>query len=781
MAEWPGIYKTGLATVAANGTTVTFQNAGNIAQAVRPGDRFGAHVGLGIRIAAMVGNVATLAQPWPGPAQTTAAYEIALTPYDSGYRQQLQVLLDRYGGAALGVAWNNEDWASGEIYLIDTGLEHLGSTYRAISEHTASAANEPGVGANWQQVWRILAQRGDFSPEDRAYLDETKATATGAASAAIDAAEDADADRIATAADRVQTGQDRAQTGQDRAAIAGAFEATAADRIATGQDRAKTTADAAATAADRVQTGQDRTQTGQDRVSTAADRVQTGQDKAATAADRVQTGQDRNAIAGAQDATAADRAQTALDRIATGQDRTATNTASSAAVNAAQAASEDATATAADRVQTGLDRTQTGQDRTVTGQDKAATAADRIQTGQDRAAIAGATEATAADRVQTGLDRAAAAASAQQAADTAAAVNPDAVNARFTAVEGEVDALEGLVGGKADQPALAAHTGATNNPHGVTKAQVGLGNADNTSDANKPVSSAQATALALKAPLAGPVLTGVPRAPTPTAGTNTDQIATAAFVQSMVNGLIAGAPGLLDTFDEIAAAMGDDPNFATTILNALAGKQPLDSDLTAIATLTTQAFGRSVLTAADAAALRTMAELVVGTHVQGYDADLAAIASLATTPFGRGLLTIADQAGLLATAGALAVSAQATVAQIIAGAADDVYMTPADFAGALQAVTFVPSAINLAALVNGKVTLTGNVTFAAPTNAKEQTGYFYITQDGTGGRAASWNTFWDFGADGPPTLSTGANKTDLVTYTVLPGATKALCSFKAAS
>lgn len=52
---------------------------------------------------------------------------------------------------------------------------------------------------------------------------------------------------------------------------------------------------------------------------------------------------------------------------------------------------------------------------------------------------------------------------------------------------------------KADQTALAAHTGNTQNPHQVTKAQVGLGNVDNTSDANKPVSTAQQQALNAKA------------------------------------------------------------------------------------------------------------------------------------------------------------------------------------------------------------------------------------------------------------------------------------------
>lgn len=67
-------------------------------------------------------------------------------------------------------------------------------------------------------------------------------------------------------------------------------------------------------------------------------------------------------------------------------------------------------------------------------------------------------------------------------------------------------------------------------PAGIVKGDVGLGNVDNTSDANKPVSTAQQTALDLKANLASPALTGTPVAPTAAAATNTTQIATTAHV-----------------------------------------------------------------------------------------------------------------------------------------------------------------------------------------------------------------------------------------------------------
>ncbi|RCA55615.1 phage tail protein [Escherichia coli] len=87
-------------------------------------------------------------------------------------------------------------------------------------------------------------------------------------------------------------------------------------------------------------------------------------------------------------------------------------------------------------------------------------------------------------------------------------------------------------------------------------------------------------ALALKAPLSSPALTGTPTAPTAAQSANNTQIATTAFVKSAIAAMVGSAPAALDTLNELAAALGNDPNFATTMLNALAGKQPLDNTLT---------------------------------------------------------------------------------------------------------------------------------------------------------------------------------------------------------
>lgn len=66
------------------------------------------------------------------------------------------------------------------------------------------------------------------------------------------------------------------------------------------------------------------------------------------------------------------------------------------------------------------------------------------------------------------------------------------------------------------------------------KVTLGLGNVNNTSDINKPISTATQTALNLKANIDSPAFIGTPTAPTASAGTNTQQLASTAFVQAAV-------------------------------------------------------------------------------------------------------------------------------------------------------------------------------------------------------------------------------------------------------
>ncbi|EPS3520772.1 prophage tail fiber N-terminal domain-containing protein, partial [Escherichia coli] len=92
-----------------------------------------------------------------------------------------------------------------------------------------------------------------------------------------------------------------------------------------------------------------------------------------------------------------------------------------------------------------------------------------------------------------------------------------------------------------------------------------------------------------KAPLDSPAFTGTPTTPTPPDDAAGLEAANAAFVRKLLAALVGSSPEVLDTLNELAAALGNDPNFATTITNALAGKQPLNDVLTAISALTQRA------------------------------------------------------------------------------------------------------------------------------------------------------------------------------------------------
>ncbi|EFA2316918.1 phage tail protein [Escherichia coli] len=112
-----------------------------------------------------------------------------------------------------------------------------------------------------------------------------------------------------------------------------------------------------------------------------------------------------------------------------------------------------------------------------------------------------------------------------------------------------------------------------------------------------------------KAPLNSPALTGTPTTPTARQGTNNTQIANTAFVMAAIAALVDSSPDALNTLNELAAALGNDPNFATTMTNALAGKQPKDATLTALAGLVTAADRFPYFTGNDVASLAILTKV----------------------------------------------------------------------------------------------------------------------------------------------------------------------------
>jgi len=222
---------------------------------------------------------------------------------------------------------------------------------------------------------------------------------------------------------------------------------------------------------------------------------------------------------------------------------------------------------------------------------------------------------------------------------------------------GYLDGVTSAIQTQINTKAPTADPTFTGTVSGVTKTHVGLGNVDNTSDASKPVSTATQTALDLKSNLSGPTFTGTvvlpsttsigdvsstelsylnnvtsaiqtqidakspldsptftgtPAAPLAVTGTNTTQIATTSFVQQELSVLTSGAPAALNTLDELAAALGDDSNYAATITTALGLKAPLASPtFTGTPTLptgtiaTTQTAGNSTTAVATTAFVTT--------------------------------------------------------------------------------------------------------------------------------------------------------------------------------
>ena len=145
----------------------------------------------------------------------------------------------------------------------------------------------------------------------------------------------------------------------------------------------------------------------------------------------------------------------------------------------------------------------------------------------------------------------------------------------------------------------------------LTPSDLGLGNVDNTSDANKPVSTAQQTEIDTKADIASPALTGNPTAPTQADNDNSTKIVTTAYVQREVSDLLGGAPAAFDTLLEISASIANGDSDVVALTTTVGGKLQKDQNL-------------SDLTNASTA--RTNLGVAIGSDVQAFNSTLATVA-----------------------------------------------------------------------------------------------------------------------------------------------------------
>ncbi|EDP8995216.1 hypothetical protein ABO35_000521 [Salmonella enterica subsp. enterica serovar Braenderup] len=137
--------------------------------------------------------------------------------------------------------------------------------------------------------------------------------------------------------------------------------------------------------------------------------------------------------------------------------------------------------------------------------------------------------------------------------------------------------------------------------------------------------------LQLKANKHSPNFTGKPSSPTPPKDSNDTSISTTAWVRDAIAELVGSSPETLNTLAELAEALGNDPNFATTITGELAQKQPLSPLLTAIAAVTTAANKLLYFTGSNKVELTDFTETARTLLAKGTTADIINFLGLKAT------------------------------------------------------------------------------------------------------------------------------------------------------
>lgn len=433
----------------------------------------------------------------------------------------------------------------------------------------------------------------------------TKATEASKSAAAAESSKSA----AATSASAAKTSETNAAASQQSAATSASTATTKASEAATSARDAAASKEAAKsseTNASSSASSAASSATAAGNSAKAAKTSETNAKSSETAAEQSASAAAGSKTAAASSASAASTSAGQASASATAAGKSAESAASSASTATTKAGEATEQATAAARSASAAKTSETN----------AKTSADNAASSKAAAASSAGSAASSASSASASKDEATRQASAAKGSATTATTKASEAAGSATA---------------ASQSKVAAESAATRAETAAKRAEdiadaVSLEDASTTkkgvvqlsSATNSPSETLAATPKAVKAvmdetnkkaPLNSPALTGTPTTPTAPKGTNNTQIASTAYVMAAIAALVDSSPDALNTLNELAAALGNDPNFATTMTNALAGKQPKDATLTALAGLATAADRFPYFTGNDVASLATLTKV----------------------------------------------------------------------------------------------------------------------------------------------------------------------------
>ncbi|EEU3912506.1 prophage tail fiber N-terminal domain-containing protein, partial [Salmonella enterica] len=286
---------------------------------------------------------------------------------------------------------------------------------------------------------------------------------------------------------------------------------------------------------------------------------------------------DRTAAAASAAAAKTSEANADASRTAAGDSATAAAASATAAQASAESAKASETAAKTSETQAAFSAGDAG--ASVTAAAASEKAAKVSETSAKTSETNAATSATAAAASATAASSSASEASTHAtASETSASLAAQSSTAAGDAATRSEDAAK-----RAEDIAAAVHLeDASLTKKGIVQLSSATDSDSEALAATPKAVKAVMSEAQTKAPLDSPAFTGTPTTPTPPDDAKGLQTANAEFVRKLIAALVGSVPESLDTLQELADALGNDPNFATTIVNKLAGKQTLDETLTAL-------------------------------------------------------------------------------------------------------------------------------------------------------------------------------------------------------